>query len=607
MSALVTQVIDRYAADRTRLLDMLWAVQDERGWLPEDDLRALADGLGTTLGDVRETASFYHLFHLGPAGRVTIHLADTVVARMNGYDDVRAALERATGARVGTVDPTGTFGLFTTPCIGLSDQEPAMLVGDVVFTRLTPDRVAEVVTAIRAGRTPAELANPRGLPTDTVEYVDALVESHVQTSGPVFFREHLPFTELIRSVLRMTPQEIVELVTSSDLRGRGGAGFATGLKWRLAATAQGERKHVVCNADEGEPGTFKDRVLLTRQPELVLAGMVLAAYAVGADNGIIYLRAEYPYLVDFLEHQLQDFRDAGMLGRGIGGREGFDFDIRIQRGAGAYVCGEESALIESCEGKRGTPRLKPPFPAAVGYLGQPTVIDNVESFAAVTRLLEKGPVWFNGLGTLDSAGTRLISAAGDCAHPGIYEIEWGTTLGEVLRLVGGTGAKAVQVGGPSGECVSAVADAQRRIAFEDLGCNGAFTVYGAERDLLGIVRHHLQFFVDESCGICVPCRAGNTALLDLVDRVRAGRADAADLDRLRDWGELVRRTSRCGLGGTSPKPALTTLDRFPEIYRERLAEPGVLRAAFDRDAAVEGFAALVDGLEAAELEEVRTP
>jgi [NiFe] hydrogenase diaphorase moiety large subunit len=207
-------------------------------------------------------------------------------------------------------------------------------------------------------------------------------------------------------------------------------------------------------------------------------------------------------------------------------------------------------------------------------------------------------VWFNGLGTIDSAGTRLLSVAGDCTDPGVYEIAWGTTVGQVLEMVGATDARAVQVGGPSGECVSALRDAQRRIAFEDLPCNGAFTVFDSSRDLLGIVRHHLQFFVDESCGICVPCRAGNIALVQGVDRVIAGRAVAGDLDRLRDWSELVRRGSRCGLGGTSPKPLLTTLDRFPEIYAERLTEQtGALLPSFDAGAAVADYAPLAAALE----------
>jgi [NiFe] hydrogenase diaphorase moiety large subunit len=320
-----------------------------------------------------------------------------------------------------------------------------------------------------------------------------------------------------------TPEQIHEEISESGLRGRGGAGFPTGLKWQLCRTARGDRKHVICNADEGEPGTFKDRVLLTRVPKQVFFGMVACAYAIGGSNGIVYLRAEYAYLRDYLEAQLQEMRDQGLLGDNILGRRGFNFDIRIQLGAGSYVCGEESALIESLEGKRGTPRLKPPFPAQAGYLGEPTCIDNVESFATITAVLDEGAQWFASLGTPDSRGTRLLSVAGDCARPGIYEIEFGVTLQHVLDLVGANDAWAVQVSGPSGECVSAKADAMRTIAFEDLPCNGSLTIFDHERDLLRIVREYMHFFVEESCGICTPCRVGNVDLRNKVEMIMEGK------------------------------------------------------------------------------------
>jgi [NiFe] hydrogenase diaphorase moiety large subunit len=287
-------------------------------------------------------------------------------------------------------------------------------------------------------------------------------------------------------------------------------------------------------------------------------------------------------------------RADGLLGHDILGRRPFAFDIRIQLGAGAYVCGEESALIESCEGRRGTPRLKPPFPAQSGYHGQPTCIDNVESFAAIPRVLEEGARWFRSMGTRDSAGTRLLSVAGDCRRPGVYEVEWGVTLGEVLELVGAKDALAVQVGGPSGECVSVAQDSGRRIAFEDLSCNGALTVFGPQRDLLPIVREYVKFFVEESCGICVPCRVGNTELLRKLDRFLAGRGSESDLEDMARWGGIIRRASRCGLGATSPKPVLTTLTRFPEIYRNRIAGPnGALLPSFDLEAALGGMDAAI--------------
>ncbi|MFN8193012.1 MAG: NAD(P)H-dependent oxidoreductase subunit E [Nocardioidaceae bacterium] len=608
MSRTVESILAAYlgpqgGADRTRLLDMLHDLQGDRGWLPEGDLRALATGLGTTYLDVRETASFYHLFHLEPAGRFRLHLADTVVARMNGFDEVLAALEDATGAPLGGVSPDGLFGLFTTPCIGLSDQEPAMLVDDVVFTRLKPKRVRRIIEALREGISPRSVAIPGDLPPDTREYVESMVETNVRTRGPVFFRPRVtPAEGVIAQALTLEPTEVIQRIAESELRGRGGAGFSTGLKWRLASSAPGPRRHVICNADEGEPGTFKDRALLTRTPELVFTGMIVAAHAIGAQSGLVYLRAEYAYLEPYLQGQLGWLRQRGLLGRDIGGKAGFDFDIRIQLGAGAYVCGEESALIESCEGRRGQPRLKPPFPAQAGYLGEPTCIDNVESFVAVARIIEEGSHWFESMGTQDSTGTRLISVAGDVARPGIYEIEWGTTVAHVLHLVGAQDPYAVQVGGPSGDCISVAHESSRRLAFEDLGCNGAFTVFDSTRDLLGIVREHMKFFVAESCGICAPCRIGNGMLLDKIDAVRAGRVRQRDLDDLERWGTLIRRTSRCGLGATSPKPVLTTLAAFPEVYAARLApEDGPLRASFDAEAAVADYARL-----AGELVERRT-
>ena len=235
---------------------------------------------------------------------------------------------------------------------------------------------------MRQGRTAEQIANPAALASDQLAYVEALVESNVRTQRPMFFRAKLNLPAVLEQMLEQSPQQVIDTVAASKLRGRGGAGFSTGLKWRLCRDARGEEKTIICNADEGEPGTFKDRVLLTRSPKQVFFGMVAAAYAIGAGSGIIYLRAEYHYLKDYLEAQLQHMRDQGLLGRAIGGKPGFDFDIRIQMGAGAYICGDESALIESCEGKRGTPRLKPPFPVQQGYLGRPTSVNNVETFAA---------------------------------------------------------------------------------------------------------------------------------------------------------------------------------------------------------------------------------
>ena len=322
--------------------------------------------------------------------------------------------------------------------------------------------------------------------------------------------------------------------------------------------------------------------MLTRSPKQVFAGMIIAAHAIGAARGIVYLRAEYVYLREYLEQQLAELREEGLLGDG--------FDLRIQMGAGAYICGDESALIESCEGKRGTPRLKPPFPVEHGFLGKPTCVNNVETFAAAARIMEMGADWFAAMGTTGSSGTRLLSVAGDCDHPGIHEIEWGVTLREVLEMVGARDPLAVQISGPSGEMVSADADADRKLAYDDISCNGSFMVFNAQRDILSVVRDFMQFFVDESCGICVPCRAGNVLLRDKVDLVMAGRAGRSDLDDMVRWGGIIARTSRCGLGATSPNPILTTLQKFPEVFSSRLHhDRGGLLVSFDIDAALNGY------------------
>jgi [NiFe] hydrogenase diaphorase moiety large subunit len=334
--------------------------------------------------------------------------------------------------------------------------------------------------------------------------------------------------------------------------------------------------------------------LLTYSPKQVFVGMAIAAHGVGARHGILYLRAEYAYLRDYLAQQLVGLREDGVLGDG--------FDIRIQLGAGAYICGDETALIESCEGKRGTPRLKPPFPVEHGFLGKPTVVNNVETFAAASRIMQEGAGWFAAMGVPGSTGSRLLSVSGDCAAPGIYEVQWGVTLREVLEMIGADDPRAVQISGPSGEMVSVAADADRRLAYDDLSCNGSFMVFNHERDLIDIVGDFMQFFVDESCGICVPCRAGNVLLRQKVGLVAAGRAVRSDLDDMVAWGGIIARTSRCGLGATSPNPILSTLKKFPAIYAARLRERnGDLLPSFDSEAELTGYAQAVAALAPQEL------
>ena len=600
MTTDIAAMLDAHGRDRTGLLDMLWEVQRRIGYISAEAAAAIADRLAMSVEDVLETATFYHFFHTAPAGRHRIYLSNTVIAKMHRYDEVYAALERETGVRFG--EPASPeFGLFETACIGLSDQEPAMLVDGVVFTDLTPESVGEIVAGLKGGSTAEELANPRGLPRDDRAYVEALSGSTVHTTGPVFFRGETDHESLLARCRAQSSDAVIATLTASGLRGRGGAGFPTGTKWQTCRAAPGATKYIICNADEGEPGTFKDRALLTHEPDTVFAGMAIAAHAVGAAgadsaavpvHGIVYLRAEYAYLADYLESRLAALRERGVLGHSVDGSGGFD--IRIQLGAGAYICGDESALIESCEGKRGTPRLKPPFPVQRGYLGMPTVVNNVETFAAAAHIVDHGADWFAAMGVPGSTGTRLLSVSGDCAAPGIYEVEWGTTLRSVLDMIGAHDARAVQISGPSGEMLSVAADADRVLGYDDLSCNGSFMVFDVGRDLLDVVGDFMQFFVDESCGICVPCRAGNVLLRQKVALVADGQATSSDLDEMVAWGGVVAHTSRCGLGATSPNPILTTLTKFPEIYPVRpRATVADLLPSFDPEAELTDHAAAV--------------
>lgn len=379
----------------------------------------------------------------------------------------------------------------------------------------------------------------------------------------------------LRKSLSMNRADIVAEISRSGLKGRGGAGFPTSVKWNLAAAAKSDVKYVICNADEGEPGTFKDRVILSNFPDLVLAGMTIAGYAIGARKGIIYLRGEYSYLRHSLETTIAKRRTENLLGDTIAGKEGFYFDIEIRMGAGAYICGEETALIESLEGHRGESRNRPPFPVDTGFMGHPTIVNNVETLAWAACILAKGADWFKGMGTEKSAGNKLFSVSGDCERPGVYEFPMGITIAALLEAVGGTGAKAVQVGGASGHCIPA-SEFSRTLAFEDVPTGGSIIVFGPNRDMLTIARNFLEFFVEESCGQCTPCREGNEKLLEGVALLESGKCSMAYLKDLCALGETMQLASKCGLGQSSPNAFLSIVKHFKsEILGRSAVAPAV--------------------------------
>ncbi len=364
----------------------------------------------------------------------------------------------------------------------------------------------------------------------------------------------------LKKAFGMTRPDIIAQINASGLKGRGGAGFPTGVKWNFAASAKADKKYIVCNADEGEPGTFKDRVILQEYADLVFEGMTIAAKAVGAKEGILFLRGEYTYLRPHLEAVLAKRREKKLLGKNVLSAD-IEFDIRIFMGAGAYICGEETALIECLEGFRGEPRNRPPFPVNTGFLDRPSVVNNVETLAWAACILQEGPEWFKSKGTEKSTGIKIFSISGDCERPGVYEFPLGITVADLLKKVGGTKARAVQIGGASGQCVPA-SEFQRCIAFEDIPTGGSVIVFGPQRDMLDVLHNFLEFFVDESCGQCTPCRLGNRKLLEGVEMLKAGTCSMAYLRELCALGESMQLSSKCGLGQSSPCAFLSVVKHF---------------------------------------------
>jgi [NiFe] hydrogenase diaphorase moiety large subunit len=504
---------------------------------------------------------------------------------MKGCNEVAEVFVEELGIDFGQTTSDGRITLEYTPCIGMSDQAPAALINSEVVTCLSIDKSRELIRRIKEHGQLKEKSDQLGDGNNRHELVRSMVQNNIRKKGPIIFADRESESGLKRA-LSMNPEEVIHELKATGLRGRGGAGFPTGIKWEFTRAAVGERKFVICNADEGEPGTFKDRVILTERYDLLFEGMTIGGYAIGADAGLLYLRGEYAYLREFLEKMLQNRRDKALLGKNVLDKEGFNFDIRIQQGAGAYICGEETALISSCEGLRGDPKTRPPFPASKGYLGCSTTVNNVETFCCVARILEKGVAWFSEFGSMGSPGTKLLSVSGDCTKPGVYEFPFGIKISAVLEEAGASISQAVLVGGPSGQFIGPE-EYERTICHDDLATGGAFVIFGAERNLLEAVDDYMEFFVEESCGYCTPCRVGNVLLRRGLEKIIAGKGEPFDLDYLQRLGETVKVTSRCGLGQTSPNPILFTLKNFRHLYQEMVKErKDGMQPSFDIKAAI---------------------
>ena len=483
-----------------------------------------------------------------------------------------------------------------TGCFGFCEKGPIvkMIPDNTFYTQVKPEDVQRIVDEHIV----------QGCKVKDLLYLDPETQEHVEDSKHMgFYKKQLRialrncgfinpedieefiardgYEALGKSLTEMTPQEVISEVTASGLRGRGGAGFPTGVKWGLCAKNEADQKYVVCNADEGDPGAFMDRSIMEGDPHSIIEAMAICGYAIGATKGLVYIRAEYPLAIERLQIALAQARENGLLGTDILG-SGFDFDIELRYGAGAFVCGEETALIHSMEGQRGEPTFKPPFPAVSGYLNKPTNVNNVETFANVPIIITKGADWFASIGSEKSKGTKVFALAGQINNVGLIEVPMGTTLREIIYEIGGgiknnREFKAVQTGGPSGGCLTSKhldtpIDYESLMAAGSMMGSGGLVVMDETSCMVAIAKFYLEFTCEESCGKCSPCRIGNKRMLEILDKITKGNGTMQDLQELRNLAGVIKDTALCGLGQTSPNPVLSTLDNFWDEYVEHVVD-----------------------------------
>ncbi|HEY1495695.1 MAG TPA: NADH-quinone oxidoreductase subunit NuoF [Candidatus Solibacter sp.] len=498
----------------------------------------------------------------------------------SGAEQVRDALKKEV-AESGMQNEVLVKGV---GCMGLCSAGPLVSVGTdgQMFAEVTAGAAPEIIRSLDTGSEPHGL---KACPTDAPFFArqKRIVLENSGLIDPERIEDYIAhggYLALVTAITEMAPQEVIDKVKSSGLRGRGGAGYPTGLKWSTVAKTGEQQKYVICNADEGDPGAFMDRAVLESDPHRVLEGMAIAAFAVGAQRGYIYVRAEYPLAVKHLKGAIKQAERMGLLGNSICGTR-FSFHIDIRLGAGAFVCGEETALIASIEGKRGTPRPRPPFPAESGLWECPTLINNVETFANIAPILRNGPEWFAAIGTEKSKGTKVFALAGRVENTGLIEVPMGITLREIIQEIGGgipdgKSYKAVQTGGPSGGCIpeqhlDSPVDYESLARIGSIMGSGGMIVMDQTSCMVDVAKYFMEFCMSESCGKCIPCRAGTQQMHAILEKITAGEASAQDVALLEELCDLVRSTSLCGLGQSAPNPVVTTLKYFRGEYDAHIA------------------------------------
>lgn len=583
MESYIKLILQKYSQHSTPLLMILREVQAHYQHIPKEAIEFIAKELDIPGTQIVAVVEFYSFLSSRPHGRYDLLLSDSITDHMLGKQGLTDYFCEKLKTPLGSLRQDGQVSISNTSCTGLCDQGPAALVNGYAIANLNRQRIDRIVNAIE-----------QNIPVTEWDKDLLNVEDNIQLKGLLLSSE-IKQGEALHAANKRGFMETLAEIDKAGLRGRGGAGYTTAWKWHLCYEGPEEdsfcdvnvhkqvQRYVVCNADEGEPGTFKDRVLLNSYAHEVIEGMTLCGAITGATSGFIYLRGEYLHLYDKLLDVLEQRRASGLLGKNILG-QGFDFDVEIHLGLGAYICGEESALIESLEGKRGIPRNRPPYPVTSGYLNKPTVVNNVETFFAAAHIALEGGEWFAAVGTEKSKGSKILSISGDCSRPGIYEYPFGTRISQILKDCGAGSVLGIQVGGPSGTFISNQ-ELDRTIGFEDLATGGSFIVFDNSRNIFDIVQNFTHFFAHESCGFCTPCRVGTSLIKKQFDKIVSGHGSSGDVDELKELARLIKSNSHCGLGQTAAQPILTTLERYPELYQQKLKqisfEPG-----FDLDGAL---------------------
>ena len=553
---------------RAALLPALHRAQQLHGWLPEAVAAEVGRVLGVPLADVYGVIDFYEMLSRQPIGRTVVRVCSAPVCALAGADQLADALCGFLKVEPGHVTADGEFTVEHAPCLGLCDQAPALLVGEAAIGHATAEQTAEICARKVESSISFVAGDIRILTSNCGQgYCTSLTD---YSSGGGYAG--------LKKALSMPAQDVLAEVKAAGLVGRGGAAFPTGIKWEGAAKAAGQPKYIVCNADESEPGTFKDRILMEEDPHRTIEGMIIAAHAVGARHGYIYIRGEYPYAFKVMGDALNEARQAGIIGKSIVG-SGLDFDIEMRLGAGAYICGEETALLESIEGKRGFPRIKPPFPTTHGLFGKPTVINNVETFCNIPLILQGGAAGYRKIGTERSPGPKLFCVSGQIQKPGLYEVPFGVSLRHLLfELAGGLkqGRKlqAVLMGGAAG-AFATEKDLDVILSFENLSAaglplgSGAVMVFDDSADLCDMLKRLAHFFADESCGKCYPCQLGTQRQYEILHRAAVRAAVAGDSERLSDVAGTMIDASLCGLGQTAGTAVLSAMKLWPELFDAR--------------------------------------